>query len=169
MGVPLHTGADDRAIQRVQCGEQGGRAVAFVVVRQRLGAPLLQGQARLRAVQRLDLGFLVQRQNQGMRWGVQIEPHHVLELLGKAWIRAEFEAPQAVGLEAMPPPDAANRGFTDIHHPRHAAGTPVGRIRRRLLRGLSHNRLHRLRRNGGRAPGAGRIVLNARQTALRKP
>ena len=59
MPVTLHAAADDRSIQDVERGEQGGRAVALVVVGHGSGAPLLHGQTRLSAVQRLDLGLLV--------------------------------------------------------------------------------------------------------------
>ena len=43
------------ALEHVKRGEQGGGAVAFVVVGEGAGAPLLHGQSRLGAVKGLDL------------------------------------------------------------------------------------------------------------------
>src|SRR6202035_1705139 len=51
MPVPLHAAADDLALQDVEGGEQGGRAVALVVVGHGSGAALLHRQARLAAIQ----------------------------------------------------------------------------------------------------------------------
>ena len=57
-----HALADDLAGGDVERGEQRRRAVALVVVRHRSGAALLHRQARLRAVERLDLALLVDRE-----------------------------------------------------------------------------------------------------------
>ena len=45
----LHAAPDDLAVEHIECGEQGGGAIAFVVVRHRAGPPLLQRQAGLGA------------------------------------------------------------------------------------------------------------------------
>ncbi len=74
MAVALHAVADDLALQHVECGEQGGRAVALVVVGHGPGPALLQRQSRPGAVQGPDLGLLVDRQNDGVGWRVDIEP-----------------------------------------------------------------------------------------------
>ena len=55
MPMALHAAADDLALQHVERREQRGRAVALVVVRHGPGPALLHGQARLGAVQGLDL------------------------------------------------------------------------------------------------------------------
>ena len=52
-------------------GEQRGRAVALVVVRHRCGAPLLQRQAGLGAVERLDLALLVDAEHERLVRRVQ--------------------------------------------------------------------------------------------------
>lgn len=66
MAMALHAAADDLALQHVEGGEQGGRAVALVVVGYGPRAALLQRQARLGAVKRLDLGLLIDRQDDGV-------------------------------------------------------------------------------------------------------
>ena len=48
----------------VEGGEQVGRAVALVVVRAPLGLARTHRQHRLRAVERLDLGLLVDAEDQ---------------------------------------------------------------------------------------------------------
>ena len=62
--VLLHAAPDHRPIQDVEGGEQGGRTVAFVVMGQGPAFARLERQARLGAVQRLDLGLLVDGQHQ---------------------------------------------------------------------------------------------------------
>ena len=54
MPVALHVATDDGAVENVEGGEQGGCAVAFVVVGHRPGAPRLHRQSRLGAVEGLD-------------------------------------------------------------------------------------------------------------------
>ena len=55
MPVALHAAAEHGAVEHVEGGEQGGGAVALVVVGHGAGAALLHGQAGLGAVERLDL------------------------------------------------------------------------------------------------------------------
>ena len=64
MAMPRHALADDLACGDVERCEQGRRSVPFGVVRHRAGAAFLQRQSRLRAIERLDLAFFVDRQHQ---------------------------------------------------------------------------------------------------------
>ena len=90
MPMPRHAVADDRPIEQAQRREQGGRAVAFVIMRQRATAALLQRQARLRTIESLDLTFLVDGEDQGLvRW-IKIQADHVIELLDKALVAADL-------------------------------------------------------------------------------
>jgi hypothetical protein len=63
MPVALHAAANDLAVEHVEGGEQGGRAVALIVVGHGPQAPGLLRQARLGAVELLDLRFLVDAQH----------------------------------------------------------------------------------------------------------
>src|SRR3546814_2768743 len=67
MAVALHVAADDGSIEDVQGGEEGGRAMPLIVVGHRAGAPLLQRQAGLGPVERLNLRLLVEREHDGVR------------------------------------------------------------------------------------------------------
>src|SRR5512132_3904481 len=55
------------ALQHVQRGEQRGGAVALVIVGHRGAAPLLHRQARLAAVERLNLALHDERQHDRIR------------------------------------------------------------------------------------------------------
>jgi hypothetical protein len=66
MPMAWHTTADDLAIQDVERGEQGGSAVALVVVGHGARPSLLHRQARLGAVEGLDLALLIDRDDDGM-------------------------------------------------------------------------------------------------------
>jgi hypothetical protein len=65
----------------VQGGEQVKRAVANVIVRPSFGLPDVHRQDRLRTLERLDLGFLVEREYGGIRRRIHIEPHDVAHFL----------------------------------------------------------------------------------------
>ena len=64
MPVALQALADDRAVEHVQRREQGGGAVALVVMGHGAGAAFLHRQAGLGAVEGLDLAFLIHRKHQ---------------------------------------------------------------------------------------------------------
>jgi hypothetical protein len=70
--VALHAAADDLALEHVEGGEQGGGAMALVIVGHRGAAPPLHLQPGLSAVERLDLALLVEAQNHGMGQRIDI-------------------------------------------------------------------------------------------------
>src|SRR5260221_3214870 len=59
MGVFLGGVSDDFALQIIQRGKEGDRAVAVVIVGLGADMPFTQWQPRLTALKRLDLAFLV--------------------------------------------------------------------------------------------------------------
>ena len=87
VAMARHALADDRAVKHIERGKQRGCAVADVIMCHGPSAPLFERQARLSAVERLDLRFLVDRQHQAMRRRVEIEPDHVAQFGGKARAR----------------------------------------------------------------------------------
>ncbi len=66
MPMLLHAAPGDLAFEYIEGGKQGGGAVALIVVGHGSGAPLLEGQPRLGAVERLDLALLTDREHDGM-------------------------------------------------------------------------------------------------------
>ena len=71
--VALHALADHRAVENIEGGEQGGGAMADIIVGRRPGAPSLRRQSRLRAVERLDMALLVNREHQAVRRRVDVK------------------------------------------------------------------------------------------------
>lgn len=61
-----HIAADDGAVEDVEGGEQGRGAVALVVMGHCPGPTRLHGQARLGAVERLDLALLIDGEDDGI-------------------------------------------------------------------------------------------------------
>ena len=66
--------ADNLALQHVERREERRCPVALIVMRHRAAAALFQGQARLRAVQRLNLALLVDTEHQRVLRRIEIEP-----------------------------------------------------------------------------------------------
>ena len=58
-----HALADDLAVERVERGEQGRRAVPLIIMGHRAAAATLHRQPRLGAVERLDLALFIDRQH----------------------------------------------------------------------------------------------------------
>ena len=88
-------------------------AVPFVVVSHGSASPLLDRQARLCAVQGLDLAFLIGTKHHGMLQRVEIKSDDRLELCSEVRIVADFEGAGQVWLQAMFVPDAAYALLTD--------------------------------------------------------
>ena len=79
----LHAAAEHGAVEDVEGGEQGGGAVALVVVGHGAALAGLDRQAGLGAVERLDLRFFVDRQHDGMGRRVHVEADDIFDLLGE--------------------------------------------------------------------------------------
>src|SRR5450756_1468921 len=91
--------ADDAAIESAERREERGGAVALVVMGQRTGAARLHGQARLSAIERLDLALLINAEHQRLLGRVQVEADHVGELFGEERVARELERPDTVRLK----------------------------------------------------------------------
>ena len=80
MAMALHTLADDLAVKHIERREKGGDAVPLIVVGDGAGTSLLHRQPRLGAVQRLDLAFLINRENDGAVGRIDVEADDLFEL-----------------------------------------------------------------------------------------
>jgi hypothetical protein len=137
--------------------------MALVVVGHRAAPALLQGEAGLGTIQRVDLAFLIHAQDHGMLGRVQIQAHHILQLVLEVRILAELEGPDPVGLQAMGSPDSLHERGVCTQMPSQGAGRPVGGGGRlRLSRYLQNACNERLARLGG-TPAAGRSLGEAGQ------
>ena len=61
-------------------------------------AALLHWQAWLGAIERLYLAFLVDQENDSMRWRIHVEPDDVSELGSELWIVGQLEQTRPVRL-----------------------------------------------------------------------
>lgn len=92
------TRGQHRTVEHVQCGEQGGRPVALVVVGDAFDVAEAHWQHRLRALQRLALALLVYADHQRVVRRAQVQAHHVTQLLDEERVVGQFEALGAMGL-----------------------------------------------------------------------
>jgi len=139
MAMARETGGDDGAFGHIQRGKQGGGAMAFIVMRHRPTSALLEGEARLCSIQRLNLRLLVDAQDEGMLGGIQIQADHVVEFLEEVGVIAELEGPDQVRFQPMGFPDPLHQGGIGAQVLGQRAERPVrGRARRGVHRGL-HN------------------------------
>ena len=106
----------DLSVGGVERGEQRGRAVPLVVMGHRPEAALFERQARLRAVERLDLRFLVEGQYHRVGRWIDVEPDDIPQLLGEMLVIGQLELPDAMRLEAVFAPDPLHRGDADADH-----------------------------------------------------
>ena len=72
--MALPTSANDLAFEDIESSEQRRCAMTLVVVGHRAGSAFLHRQAGLGAVQRLDLRFFIDREDDGMGGRIDIKP-----------------------------------------------------------------------------------------------
>src|SRR5262252_4448175 len=92
----------------VQCGKQRSGAVTFVIVRPTLGLSRTHGQNRLRAIQGLDLRFLIHTQHQRFIRRIQVKPYHVADLIDKQRVFRKLEGLSAMRRQSESLPHAMN-------------------------------------------------------------
>ncbi len=88
MAMLVHAAPDHGSIEDVERCEQRRRAVALVIVRHRPALAGLDRQARLGAVEGLDLALFVDGDDDGVHGRLHVEADDVLDLLGEFGMRA---------------------------------------------------------------------------------
>src|SRR5438552_2251292 len=156
--MPPHTGGENRTIDRVECCEQRGRPVAFVVVCHRSASALLERKSRLRAVERLNLALLIDREHDRSLGRSEIQAHDVFELLGKVRVVAHFECTKQMRLQTMTL-SSTGRSTRSPSSSSSSMSTPRLRIGRRLMTPSC----------GPTRVGRSRCRRTARSTRPRKP
>jgi hypothetical protein len=101
VAMPSYAASDHGSVEEVERGEQSGRAVALVIMGHRTAFPGLERQARLRAVERLDLALLVDRDDHHVLGRVHVEADDVLDLLGELRIVGALEGANAMRLQPV--------------------------------------------------------------------
>ena len=131
MAVALHVATDDGAFENVEGGEQGGGAVALVVMGHGAGAPLFHRQS-LGAVERRDLALLVDRKDDGVRRRIDVKADDIAQLVDELRIVGELELLHPMRLQVVCPPDALDGADADPGRRRHHRPGPVGRLAGRV-------------------------------------
>ena len=132
VSMALHVTTDGSAVEDVEGSKQRRRAVTLVVVGHRPGAARLHGQARLSAVECLDLALLVDGEDDGMSGWIDVETDDVAQLGDEPRISGELELLDPVRLKAVRAPDAVDGTGADVDGLRHHGSGPVGRFGGRL-------------------------------------
>ena len=125
MPVALHAAPDDLAFEDIEGGEQGGGAVALVIVRHRAASPFLDRQPRLGAVQCLDLALFVYAEDDRLLRRIQVQAHDVGHLFQKLWIARQLKGLRAMRLKIVGAPDIVDGGLAYTLALRHGPATPV--------------------------------------------
>ena len=167
--VAWHAVADDQARLDVQRGEERGGAMALVIMGHRRRPSLLEGQARLRPIERLDLGLLIDAEHNSPIRRVEVEPDDVGDLLLKHRVVRDLEPLHDMRLQPgiRPyPPDARRRYAHRLGHRRAA---PVRGIGRRLLHGLRDHLQPDLPGKRRHARGPRLVALEPRHALIEIP
>jgi hypothetical protein len=139
--------------------------VPYVVVRASLKLAEVHRQDRLRPLQRLDLRFLVDREDHGIRRRRHVQSHDFPNLLHELWIERDLEALGTMRLQPERAPDAAHHRVTDTRRLGHGPSTPKRRAGWRGLEGLHDHGLDLLIGDGARRADA-RLVIQPLQLVL---
>ena len=107
-----------------------------VVVGPTFGLAEIHRQDRLRALERLDLGLLVDREDDRVGRRCHVQPDDIPDLVDELRVGRQLERLGAVRLQPEGPPDAADHRVTDAGRLRHRARAPMRLARRRRLQRL---------------------------------
>src|ERR1700723_262895 len=169
MAMALHTLADDLAFQHIKRCEQRRDAMTLVVVCDGASTSLLHRQPRLGAVQRLDLAFLIDRENDGVVGRVDVEADDLFELGRKLGIVGQLEPADQMRPQAMSTPDPLHRTDADPSGFRHRRAGPMAGGRRRSCQGQGHNAFGYLWAQWWNARGPSLVAPKPRYAFFAKP
>jgi hypothetical protein len=167
-GVSCAALADDRSGSDFQRGVQTGQSIARVVMSLPGWKAWAERQNRLRPVQRLDLGLLVDTQDDGVGRWVHVEADHIVDLLFGVGIRGELERLDPMGLQVMSLPDSVDRAVRHPHLSGQLAGTPMSQAIARGRQRFGHNLGPLAGGDGGRASRSW-LVPEAHEPVFNEP
>src|SRR5271165_4030124 len=147
----------DFALQIVQRGKKGHRAVAIVIVGLGADMPFAQRQSRLAALKSLDLAFLVTTKHHSPLGRIEVETDDIPKLRLKVRIAGKLKNPRQVRLDFVLTPDPLHGRLGDSQLASHRAASPSGPTLRRS-RGLIDDAAQDLRAKVAFATRAGLIL-----------
>ena len=131
MAMALHALANNLALKDNERREQGGDAMALVIMGYGASAPLLHRQTRLSTIKRLNLALFVNRQDNGVAGRIDIEADDLVQFGRELGIVGQLELAHPVRLEAMSTPYPLYRADANSGRLRHRRTGPVTGRRRR--------------------------------------
>ena len=152
----------------IERGVEVGGAVADVIVAAPLRHSGQQRQHRRRAVERLDLRFLVDAEHDSGLGRIEVQPDNVAHLVDELRVGRELERLRLMRLEPEGPPDPADRGLADPGRGRHRTSRPMRGIRRLLLKRLHDHPLDSPVADRARLPRP-RLVMQPVDATLGEP
>ena len=135
MAVTRHAAADHRPLQDAQGGEQRRRPMPDIVVGHCPGLAGFDRQARLSAIERLNLALLIHRQHDGVARRGHVEADNRLQFGEEVGIAALLKGAQAMRLKLVRRPDPLHRAQRNAHGLCQHPSGPVGRLAQRLRAG----------------------------------
>jgi len=128
MSMAAFIPTDDFSRGNIQGREQGGGAVADVIVSHTFDIAQPQRQHGLRSIQCLNLTFFVNAQNHCLVGRIEIQADDITNLFDEKWISVQFEMFLAMGLNPKGLPDPLNRGFGQVRLRCDRTARPVSSI-----------------------------------------
>lgn len=169
MPVTLHVAPDNRPIEDIQRGKERRRSMALVIMCHGSGAAFLQRQAWLGPVERLDLAFLIETEDDGMGGRIDIEADHVPQLVDELGIVRELELAHPMRLEAVRTPDALDGADADSGRLSHHGASPVRCLARRVGERQSDDTLGHFAAKRLNARGPRLVTKQALEAFLHEP
>jgi len=115
----------DPSVQEVEGCEECGGPMPLVVMGHGPATSLLDGQPGLSALQGLNLTLFVHTKDNRLIGRIQIQSHHICELLSEVRVLGELEPLGSVGLKPMSAPYPLYSGIADALGFSHSACAPV--------------------------------------------
>src|SRR3979490_2098081 len=131
MTMAFHALSNNLAFKDIERREQGGNAMALVIMGHAGSAALLDRQARLGAIECLNLDILIDRQDNGVVRRIDVEANDVVQFGRKLRIVGQLELAYPVRLEATSTPYPLHRTDAGPGCLRHLRTGPVTGRRRR--------------------------------------
>jgi hypothetical protein len=104
------------------------------------------------------LALFIDTEHQRLVRGIEVEPDHVLHLVGKVFVARDFESVDEMRLEPVRMPYPLDAAVGDACRLRHAAHAPMGRVRRFRVQRHAHHLLDLFGRQRLDARWSGRVL-----------
>lgn len=141
---PFLDATNDFARQNIEGLQRGCCSIALVIVSATSDVSRRKRQPRLSAIERLNLGFLVNTQHQAIVWRVHIQADNVYPFIGKMRIIADLNDSESARLQVCRFSNFTNLPSGDASVLRHQRDAPMSGLVRNMARHQRENAVHDL-------------------------